>query len=88
MVAQLAPTFTVDNFIDKIPDKDAPLWKKQMLAKKAAEKAKKDCEERLKRELEEKRLSAIPAWKRQLTKSKMTASASAINEESEIVVMK
>lgn len=43
-----------------------PDWKRQMLAKKAAEKARKDFEERLVREAEDRRLSSIPQWKRDL----------------------
>lgn len=37
-----------------------------MLAKKAAERAKKEFEERLAQEAESRRLSAIPQWKRDL----------------------
>lgn len=48
-----------------------------MLAKKAAEKAKKELEEQLLREAEEKRLQSIPQWKRQLLQKK---------EESEVKV--
>lgn len=47
-----------------------PAWKRQMMAKKAAEKARKDMEEELNRKAEEKRLQALPPWKRQLMQNK------------------
>lgn len=44
-----------------------------MLAKKAAEKSKKDFEDRLAREAEDRRLSSIPKWKRDLIARKEEA---------------
>ncbi|XP_073993464.1 espin protein forked isoform X2 [Rhodnius prolixus] len=77
MASTISKQFTVDYFVDKMPDKDAagnpiPAWKRQMLAKKAAEKARKEMEEELAREAEAKRLQAIPAWKRHLLQKKQS----------------
>lgn len=62
----------------QIPDRDTfgniiPDWKRQMLAKKASEKARKEFEDRLAREAEDRRLSAIPKWKRDLIARKEEA---------------
>lgn len=59
----------------QIPERDPtgnviPAWKRQMLAKKAAERARRELEERLAKEAEHRRLQAIPAWKRQLIAKK------------------
>lgn len=61
----------------QVPDKDVtgaviPDWKRQMLARKAAEKAKKEAEEQRQREIEERRQQSMPAWKRQLLQRKET----------------
>ncbi|KAF4520482.1 hypothetical protein B566_EDAN004733, partial [Ephemera danica] len=74
--AKLSKQYSVDSFVEQngnaqVPERDAtgnpiPAWKRQMLAKKAAERARKDAEERAQREAEEQRMRNIPAWKRQL----------------------
>ncbi|KAG6458234.1 espin isoform X3 [Manduca sexta] len=67
--------FTAENFVDQgfsqVPERDAagniiPAWKRQMLARRAAEKARKDLEKELANEAERRRAAAVPAWKRQL----------------------
>ncbi|XP_069360966.1 espin isoform X2 [Maniola hyperantus] len=67
--------FTAENFVDQgfsqIPERDTagniiPAWKRQMLARRAAEKARKDLEKELAGEAERRRAAAVPAWKRQL----------------------
>ncbi|XP_065087053.1 dentin sialophosphoprotein isoform X2 [Ochlerotatus camptorhynchus] len=76
--SEVARQFTAANYVDQVPDRDhqgnlIPDWKRQMLAKKAAEKAKKDFDDRLAREAEDRRLSAIPKWKRDLMARKEEA---------------
>ncbi|XP_032519050.2 espin isoform X2 [Danaus plexippus] len=63
--------FTAENFVDQVPERDAagnviPAWKRQMLARRAAEKARKDLERELAGEAERRRAASIPVWKRQL----------------------
>ncbi|XP_046969505.1 espin isoform X2 [Vanessa cardui] len=67
--------FTAENFVDQgfsqIPERDTagniiPAWKRQMLARRAAEKARKDLERELAGEAERRRAASVPAWKRQL----------------------
>ena len=80
-MAEIAGNYMTENFIAKIPETDAkgapiPQWKRQMLAKKAAEKAKKEAEEEVVREVEEKRVNAIPEWKKLLKKKEDVITAS------------
>uniref|UniRef100_A0A1B0GEH2 Uncharacterized protein n=1 Tax=Glossina morsitans morsitans TaxID=37546 RepID=A0A1B0GEH2_GLOMM len=69
--SEITKQFTASNYVDQIPERDQagniiPDWKRQMMAKKAAEKAKKEFEERMAKEAENRRLSQIPQWKRDL----------------------
>ncbi|XP_039312247.1 espin isoform X2 [Solenopsis invicta] len=75
LMSEISKAFNVTNFVDQIPEKDSsgnviPIWKRQMLARKAAERAKKELEEQIARENEERRQKAIPPWKRQLLAKK------------------
>ncbi|PNF25806.1 hypothetical protein B7P43_G11745 [Cryptotermes secundus] len=75
MFSEITRQLTANSFVEKIPEKDAtgnpiPIWKRQMMAKKAAERARKELEEQMLKEAEEKRLQAIPPWKRQLLAKK------------------
>ncbi|XP_029175810.1 espin [Nylanderia fulva] len=75
LMSEINKAFSVTNFVDQIPEKDSsgnviPIWKRQMLARKAAERAKKELEEQIARENEERRQKAIPPWKRQLLAKK------------------
>jgi Zn-dependent metalloprotease len=75
MFTEITRQLTANNFVEKIPEKDAtgnpiPAWKRQMMAKKAAERARKELEEQMLKEAEQKRLQAIPPWKRQLLAKK------------------
>jgi len=68
------------SFMDlKVPSTDGtgapiPAWKRQMMAKKAAERARKEAEEQRKLEIEAKRMAAIPLWRRQLLQRRESAS--------------
>ncbi|GAB6019279.1 hypothetical protein CHUAL_000878 [Chamberlinius hualienensis] len=67
--------YSAEKFVDEVPEVDVngapiPPWKRQMLAKKAAERARKDAEEQRVRQAAELRQTAVPAWKRNLLQKK------------------
>ena len=45
---------------------EIPLWKREMMAKKSAEKAKRMAVKEHGNELESRKMASIPEWKRQL----------------------
>jgi len=67
--------FTAENFLQKIPERDPagneiPRWKREMLAKKAADKAKQESLDERARAEEARRQATVPQWKRQLIQQK------------------
>ena len=72
----------------QIPDTDAagntiPAWKRQMMARKAAERAKVAAEEQRLKDLELKKIQALPPWKRQLIARKEEEDAKRLVPEKE-----
>lgn len=70
-VAEIGQTFRPENFLTKVPEFDAsgalvPPWKRLMMAKKIADKAKKDAEVQAIRDAETRRFQSIPEWKRNI----------------------
>lgn len=70
-VAQIVQNFRPENFLHKVPETDGtgatiPAWKRLMMAKKVAEKEKRDAEQLVMQEAEAKRLHCLPAWKRNI----------------------
>ena len=64
-------------FFIQVPQQDPnggeiPIWKREMMAKKAAEKAKKEAIEKRAQEEEYRKMVSIPAWKRQLIENRKT----------------
>ncbi|BES91964.1 Ankyrin repeat [Nesidiocoris tenuis] len=86
IASSISKQYSVDTFVEKVPDVDAagnpiPAWKRQMLAKKAAEKARKEAEEILARQAEQKRLEAIPVWKRHLLQKKNPGAPTSVPDD-------
>lgn len=72
VIASAMPVFKAEDFLDRVAEgePELPLWRRQMLAKKAADRARKEHEEKLRAELKEKRLSQVPQWKREMMAKK------------------
>lgn len=84
LLALKMPEFKAEDYMDKVTqiEPEAPLWRRQMLAKKAAERARKEHEEKVRLEIEERRHNQVPAWKRQML-AKKTADRRRRNSELE-----
>ena len=50
---------------------EIPKWKREMMAKKAAEKGKKEAIQKRAKEDEDRKMAAMPVWKKQLIEKKM-----------------
>lgn len=80
-VAEIGTQFTAENFLPSVPEKDAsgceiPHWKRLMLAKKVAEKAKKEAEVLAIQQAEAKRINSIPEWKQRILNKQNQSSKS------------
>lgn len=74
-IAEISQQYKPDTFLEQVPESDAtgatiPQWKRLMMAKKLAEKARKDAEQKVLLEMEAKKMNAIPVWKRNLINKK------------------
>ena len=50
---------------------EIPKWKREMMAKKAAEKGKKEAITQKNKDEEDRKMAAMPAWKKDLIQKKM-----------------
>ena len=50
---------------------EIPKWKREMMAKKAAEKGKKEAITQKNKDEEDRKIAAMPAWKKDLIQKKM-----------------
>lgn len=80
-IAAAMPVFKPEDFLDKVGEPELPLWRRQMLAKRAAERARREHADKLRVELEEKRLSQVPAWRRQMLAKKAAERNKRVKEE-------
>ena len=70
-VQQQQQSFKPEDFLPQVPETDGsgavvPPWKRHMMARKLAEKAKKDAEHQVMMEAEARRVSGVPEWKRNI----------------------
>nr|XP_006822562.1 PREDICTED: espin-like [Saccoglossus kowalevskii] len=83
--------FSAKDVIDQIPKTDdggrpIPEWKRQIMARKAAEQATKEAAENMKKKKEEEqenKYKNLPAWKADLLRKKEEAAAQERKEEEE-----
>lgn len=76
--------YTAENFLSSIPERDAsgceiPKWKRLMLAKKCAEKAKREAEVTALQEAENKKNTLIPEWKQRILKKNQSSKSTTVS---------
>lgn len=74
-IVEISQQCRAENFMEQVPEQDnagctIPQWKRLMMAKKIADKIRKDNEQQILQEAEAKRLNSIPVWKRNLLNKK------------------